>query len=73
MDINLSGQTAKADHLRPHLVEFAAELDKRKVIWDRLSSEKRRQWIQVAEAKDPLFYLFVQLVKYSRDWSVEDE
>lgn len=73
MDINLTGQTAKANTIRPYLVQFKAEMDKRYVIWQRLSSEKRKKWIQVAETKDPLFDLFVGIVKYSQKWEVEDD
>ena len=73
MDINLTGQTAKANTIRPYLVQFKAEMEKRFVIWERISPEKRKQWIQVADVKDPLFDLFVDIVKYSRKWSVEDE
>jgi len=72
MNLNLSGQAAKADAIRPHLVQFQAEIEKRFAVWQRLSPEKRKQWIQVAEAKDPLFHLFVLIAKYCRKWEVED-
>ena len=72
-NLNLTGQTAKADQLRPYLVAWKVELDKRRDVWNRLSPEKRRAWVQAAETKDPLFDLFVQLYKYTQTWDVPDD
>jgi hypothetical protein len=72
VDINLTGQTAKADQLRAILTQFREELDKRFAVWQRWSPEKRERWIAVAEEKDPLFHLFVLLVKYGRKWEISD-
>jgi hypothetical protein len=83
MDLDLSGQEAKADILRPYLVadilrpylvQFRNEIELRWPIWERLDPEKRKIWINNAADKDPLFDLFIDVVKYSRKWllSVED-
>lgn len=71
-NLNLTGQTAKADQLRPILIQWRTELEKRYAVWQRLSPAKRRQWIQAAQEKDPLFDLFVSIVQYSKKWEVDD-
>lgn len=71
MDLNLSGQEQKADQLRPKLVAFRDEIELRFPLWLRLSVEKRKKWVQAADAKDPLFALFVDIVRYARKWEVD--
>ena len=71
--MNLTGQTAKADAIRPHLAAFRAEMEKRYEVWESMPPEKRRKWIQVAIAKDPLFDLFIGIVQYSRKWEINDD
>ncbi len=71
VNLNLTGQSAKAAALAPYLVLWKAELDKRRALWNRLSPAQRKRWVNAAEAKDPLFDLFVQFVRYSRTWEVD--
>ena len=66
MDLNLSNQTQKADQLRPRLAVLRTEMEKRFEVWQRLPIEKQRKWIQIAAEKDPLFDLFVGIVRYAR-------
>ena len=71
--MNLTGQTAKADALRPQLATFRAEMEKRYEVWQRIPPARRRKWIQAAAEKDPLFDLFIGIVQYSRKWEINDD
>lgn len=55
------------------MVQFKTEIEKRYTIWQKLPPQKRKAWIAIADEKDPLFALFVDVVKYSRKWEVEDD
>ena len=71
--MNLTGQTAKADAIRPHLASFRAEMEKRYEVWEKMTPAKRKKWIEVASEKDPLFDLFIGIVRYAGKWEVEDD
>ena len=71
--MNLTGQRAKADALRPQFAAFRVEMEKRFEVWQRMTPARRRKWIQAAAEKDPLFDLFIGIVQYSRKWEINDD
>ena len=71
VSVNFTGQTAKADYLRPLLVQFKGEMDLFEPLWNQLSEGQKRRVVRNKEF-GPLFDLFVDVVKYSSKWSIED-
>jgi hypothetical protein len=61
-DLNILGQAAAATTAAPRLAAFRGELDKRLVIWNRLTDDQKRMWIR--SGKDPLMTLAWQTYKY---------
>lgn len=64
-DLNLSGQQAERDQIAPKIQQLKDRLNERKVIWDKLSDEKKKLWIQ--SGKDPVMTLAWQAYRYLRD------
>ena len=82
-DLNLSGQRTKVAAILPEIQQFQDEMDLRRVVWNKISPEKRRQWIiaaagtkaspkTFANSKDPVMWLAMRLNRYFADWSVSD-
>lgn len=72
MNLNLTGQNAKAAQLTPYLQAWKVELDKRRALWNRLSPAQRKRWVQAPDPKDLLFDLFIKFYRYSKTWEVDD-
>jgi len=63
MDINLTGQQTEYSTIAPKLLRIKQLMDQRKVIWDRLSDEKKKLWI--TSNKDPIMSAFAQMIQYA--------
>ena len=64
-DLVLTGQGASASQIQTRIVQLRDAMDLRKEIWDRISDDKKRQW--VASGKDPMMNLSWQVYRYLRD------
>lgn len=60
--LNLTNQETTKSQIAPKLLALKTELDKRSVVWERLSQEKKRQWIK--SEKDPIMNLAFDITKY---------
>ena len=63
--MNLTGQKEYRDQIAPHINRLKTELDKRQIIWNKLSRAKKEQWIQ--SGRDPIMTLAWQIFKYLRN------
>ena len=61
-NLNLNGQQATVNTIRPYINALKTRLDQRKEIWDKLDVKKRRKWI--AGGKDPIITLAYSIYKY---------
>jgi len=84
VDIDLSNQRTKVEAALPTFIAFQDELDKRKIIWDKLGPLKRKKWIlhsygtegntlSLADSKDPVMWLAIRTYKYFKNFGVNDE
>ena len=64
-EIRLINQQAYADNIAPKVQALKNKLDARKDVWQRVSIEKKKQW--VASSKDPIMTLAWNMYKYLRD------
>lgn len=64
-NLNLSNQKAVRDTIAPYLQTMKDKLNERKPIWDKLSDEKKKTWIQ--SDKDPIMTLAWQIYLFLRD------
>lgn len=64
-ELNLSGQTDLKNQINPKLVMLKSILEQRKPIWDKVSVEKKKKWIQ--SGKDPIMTIAWQIYRYLRD------
>lgn len=62
MNLNLTGQNQKANAIRPYLVELKTQMDKRKLLWDKISDDKKKRWVK--SEKDPIMNLAWQTFTY---------
>jgi conjugal transfer/entry exclusion protein len=60
--LNLINQQAATTQIQPYINTLKNRLDNRKAVWDKLSVEKRRQWI--LSDKDPIMTLAYSIYKY---------
>jgi hypothetical protein len=63
-DLNLTGQSVKANQIGVRLLDLKGAMDARKVIWDKLPLEKRKQWVQNAATVDPIMDIAWDIFKY---------
>lgn len=75
--LNLSGQRTAVNNALPTFQAFKTQMDKRKAVWQKLSPEQRRRWINssndtLAAAKDPVMWLAINLRKYLDEWEIDD-
>jgi len=76
--INLTDQRTLIQGALPTFQAFQAEMDKRKAVWDKLTPEQRKRWINsssdtLANSKDPVMWLAVQLHQYLSDWKINED
>ena len=64
-DLNLTGQSVASGQIATRLATLRNLLLERKVIWDRIPMEKKKQWIQ--SGKDPVMTLAWDIFKWLRD------
>ena len=69
--LEITGQTDVRNQVAPTLVQLKAEMDKHRAVWDRLTPQQRRRWVQLSEAKDPLLQLAYQTWRYLNGWFAE--
>lgn len=60
--LNLTGQEVERVDINPKIVKLKNLMDQRKPIWDKISPEKRKQW--VLSDKDPIMSLAWSVFKY---------
>ncbi len=65
VNLNLNGQQSHRNNIAPHIQTLKDRLNERKVIWDKLSDEKKKLWI--TSGKDPIITLAWQSYKFLRD------
>lgn len=63
--LNLSGQGLERDDIAPKLQKLKNWMDQRKPIWDKLTPEQRKAWVD--SDKDPVMSLAWDIFKYLRD------
>lgn len=64
-DLNLNNQQQERDQIAPKIQQLKDRLNDRKAVWDKLSDEKKKLWIQ--SGKDPVMTLAWQVYRYLRD------
>lgn len=64
-DLNLTGQATIAGQVQTRINQLKAEMDKRKSIWDRMSTAKKKAWI--TSGKDPIMTLAWTVYRYLRN------
>ena len=62
MNLNLSGQIALCNEIRPEFVKFKNSMDKRISIWNKLDNKDKKRWIEWD--KDPIMGLADDIIKY---------
>jgi hypothetical protein len=75
MDLNLTGQQSAYNQVAPKIAVLQTEMEKRKVLWDRLPIEKKKLWVQKAmqdPTKDAVMKIAWQIFKYLRNNFFED-
>jgi len=63
--LNLSDQTTLRNTIAPKIQFLKTAMNARKVIWDKLSPEKKKKW--VTSGKDPIMSLAWSVYRYLRD------
>jgi hypothetical protein len=63
--LNLSDQAILKNTIAPKIQSLKTAMNARKVIWDKLSSEKKEKWI--TSDKDPIMSLAWAIYKYLRN------
>jgi len=64
-DLNLTDQATLRNTIAPKMQDLRNAMDLRKTVWDRISFEKKKQWI--VSDKDPIMTLAWQTYRYLRD------
>ena len=64
-ELNLTGQSTIAGQVQTRINQLRTEMDKRKVVWDRLPVTKKRAWI--TSGRDPIMTIAWQVYRYLRD------
>lgn len=70
-DLNLNNQQQERDQIAPKIQQLKDRLNERKAIWDKLSDDKKKLWIQ--SGKDPVMTLAWQVYRYLRNNFFEEE
>lgn len=60
--LSLTGQTIASAEITPKLVQLKNLMDQRKIIWDKISDEKKRAW--VLSEKDPIMDIAWDVFRY---------
>ena len=63
--LNLTDQTTAASAIQTRVNQLKSLMDARKPIWNKLSDEKKKQWI--TSGKDPIMTLAWSVYRYLRD------
>lgn len=63
--LNLTGQSVSASQIQTRINTLKTLMDERKVVWVKLSVEKKKRWI--TSGKDPIMTLAWQIYRYLRD------
>ena len=63
--LNLSDQSALKNIIAPKIQDLKTAMDSRKVIWDKISPDKKKKW--VVSGKDPIMTLAWSIYRYLRD------
>ena len=64
-NLDLTGQQAYADSMAPKIQSLKNRLDERSIIWEKLSTTKKKKWI--TSGKDPIMTIAWQMFKYLRN------
>lgn len=75
--LNLSDQRTAVQNALPAFQAFKTEMDKRKLVWDKLTPERRLRWVQssngtLADSKDPVMWLAINLKQYLDEWELDN-
>lgn len=62
MNLNLAGQQALYDEIRPKFVKFRNAMNERLPMWNKFNTKKKKRWI--LSDKDPIMGLSDQLIEY---------
>jgi len=65
LELNLTGQEVYAQDIQPKVNQLKTLMNERKVLWDRLSNEKKKVWI--TSGKDPIMTLAWNAYSWLRD------
>lgn len=65
MNLSLTNQTNIKKQISPKLLQMKTELDKRKIVWNKLSVQQKIKWIQ--SEKDPIVDIAWDIYKYLRN------
>lgn len=64
--INITGQSTAANQFKTALTKFITQLDKRREVWDRLTPEQRKRWMD--SGKDQVLAKAKELYDELRGW-----
>ena len=75
--LNLTNQRTQIQAKLPIMQAFKDQMDLRWTLWQKLSPEQRRRWVQssngtFAASKDPCMWLAINLKQYLDQWEIED-
>ena len=68
--LNLTNQQTAVTAMAPYITGLKDRMEQRKVIWDKLPIEKKKQWVK--SGKDPIMTLAYNTFKYLRDGFFSD-
>jgi hypothetical protein len=76
--LNLTGQLTHVQAALPTFQAFQTQMNLRREVWDKLTPEVRRRWVQssngtLGDAKDPVMWLAVQLRRYLNEWEIQED
>ena len=73
--LNLENQQAAYSKISPIILRLRTEMDKRSVVWGKMSAEQKKKWVLAAlnNDKDAVMKIAWQTYKYLRDNFFGDE
>ena len=63
--LKMTNQKIYRDQIAPKMQQLKDQLNDRKEIWNKISPEKKRQWVK--SGKDPIMTLAWQMYEYLHD------
>jgi len=70
-------QKLAAQNFLSDLQKFKNQLDRRRDVWNRMSPEGRKKWMEISDgdwrdAKDPVINVAMKLYKYLKEWGFDE-